>query len=655
MSKVFACLCAIMLVCSGMAFAVGGEDIATATAIGALPYADSDDTTLFVDNYDEVCPYGPHTTPDAVYAYAAGADGGIDISLCGSSYDTKLFVYENVATPGAPHACNDDACSLQSELLGVPVTAGNTYYIVVDGYSGATGVYTLAVDAAAGGSCDDDLVDLGDVVCGTPTLASGDTLGANNWCGNAAGDAHYSFNALVDGEYVISLCNGTTAFDTYLRLYDDACCGNSIATSDDSCGAVSEITTTLTAGTYYVHVEGYSANEGLFDLDITCTEIVATCDDVLVDLGDVVCGTPTLYSGDTTGADNYCGNASGDAHFSFNALVDEDYTISLCNGATGFDTYLTLYNDACCGTIIATNDDFCGLISEITATLTAGTYYVKVDGYSANEGLFDLDITCSTAPCIGPDNCALVEALAIPSVTAADTTNCTDDNPSSNLWGWSLLGADHVYEIDVTGLTGVTVVYTPADGQDGAIYLSPTCVDGAVTDAIVGADDTLSGDVEAFCWEATGGHTTLYLYVDTYGAGSAGAYTLEVMEYDPVPADTFDLTMTCDPAVVALDGSVYIDIGVTNTSAFGRYFCGEVGVTLCNGSHLVFRSGYLTLMPSATQSVKWRQKIPALGTTCNCDLDFDVVAWDCTPCAESNGVAAGWVETTGCTVTTVCP
>ena len=78
----------------------------------------------------------------------------VRISLCGNSdFDTKLYVYENAHTPGAPHACNDDSCSTPSfpdpyvsQLLGVNLTAGNTYYIVVDGWDEQSGNYTLLIN-----------------------------------------------------------------------------------------------------------------------------------------------------------------------------------------------------------------------------------------------------------------------------------------------------------------------------------------------------------------------------------------------------------------------------------------------------------------------------------------------------------------------------
>ena len=124
----------------------GGDTIETCTTIGGLPYYTTGTTAGFVHNYDEICPYSGSTSPDVVYCWVADFTGAVDIHTCESGYDTKLYVYENVYTPGAYYACNDDnancpGSAFRSWIEQMPVTAGNTYYIVVDGYGGDFGSY----------------------------------------------------------------------------------------------------------------------------------------------------------------------------------------------------------------------------------------------------------------------------------------------------------------------------------------------------------------------------------------------------------------------------------------------------------------------------------------------------------------------------------
>jgi hypothetical protein len=125
----------------------GGEDISSAVVISSLPYNDTGNTCDNIDDYDEACLYSGSTSPDVVYSYSPAVDEFITIDLCNSLYDTKVYVYENTA--GNLIACNDDGpcgySGYQSRLDMVYLTAGNTYYIVVDGYGGDCGEYVLNV------------------------------------------------------------------------------------------------------------------------------------------------------------------------------------------------------------------------------------------------------------------------------------------------------------------------------------------------------------------------------------------------------------------------------------------------------------------------------------------------------------------------------
>ncbi len=126
----------------------GGETIEDAVPIFSLPFSDTGNTCDNINDYDEACPYTGSIAPDVVYAYTAPADMLVDIDLCASQYDTKVFVY--CESPGNLTACNDDACANEwtpyaSRLDAVPLFAGFTYYVVVDGYGADCGYYVLEI------------------------------------------------------------------------------------------------------------------------------------------------------------------------------------------------------------------------------------------------------------------------------------------------------------------------------------------------------------------------------------------------------------------------------------------------------------------------------------------------------------------------------
>ena len=72
----------------------------------------------------------------------------ITIDLCGSDYDTKVYVYNSVLNL---IACNDDYytdpyCGIYvSRLDNVILSPGETYFIIVDGYGGDAGNYVFAI------------------------------------------------------------------------------------------------------------------------------------------------------------------------------------------------------------------------------------------------------------------------------------------------------------------------------------------------------------------------------------------------------------------------------------------------------------------------------------------------------------------------------
>jgi cysteine-rich repeat protein len=122
---------------------------------------------------------------ERVYQWTPASSGLATISTCGgtTNYDTVL----SVRTAGCASiiACSDDACGLQSSI-DLTVSAGQTYLIVVDGYSG-NGSYTLTVsppvvcgDDIMGGAeeCDDGNLDPDDgctelcTVCGNGVIAA---------------------------------------------------------------------------------------------------------------------------------------------------------------------------------------------------------------------------------------------------------------------------------------------------------------------------------------------------------------------------------------------------------------------------------------------------------------------------------------------------
>ena len=125
----------------------GGDTVSDAFPIGAIPFTVTGTTAGYVNNYDWECPYDS-MSPDVVYSFTPGSDITIEVDLCGSSYDTKTFIYDedlNVI------ACNDDfyydaICGYYTSLIEEAFLAGgDTYFIIIDGYGNDHGDYLLNI------------------------------------------------------------------------------------------------------------------------------------------------------------------------------------------------------------------------------------------------------------------------------------------------------------------------------------------------------------------------------------------------------------------------------------------------------------------------------------------------------------------------------
>jgi FlgD Ig-like domain len=125
-----------------------GETMETAIPIVFLPFNATGNTSDYEDDYAVMCPYG-NWAPDVVYSFTSERETNISIRLCDSLYDTALFFYHTDDSVYHLVACNDDLCGIDGYRSAIEIAnilPGRTYYIVVDGYTSASGDYILQVE-----------------------------------------------------------------------------------------------------------------------------------------------------------------------------------------------------------------------------------------------------------------------------------------------------------------------------------------------------------------------------------------------------------------------------------------------------------------------------------------------------------------------------
>ncbi len=179
---------------------------------------------------------------------------------------------------------------------------------------------------------------------------------------------------------------------------------------------------------------------------------------------DYTVGAPyTSPSRTTCGAVNDCSILASEDHvYEVNIPTTGNWTFSLCTGSS-YDTWLEVGTSVCANDI-GSVDDFCGLQSEITATISTGTYYVSVEGWGGGCGNYILDISGPV-----PDDVGVISINAPTSacgLSSSETVNIIVENFGTNTQGnipvsYQINGGGIITEsIGVPLVAGGTISYT---------------------------------------------------------------------------------------------------------------------------------------------------------------------------------------------------
>jgi hypothetical protein len=293
----------------------GGDTMATATPIASMPFVGSGTTVGFANDYDTVCPHAGSDSPDVVYSFTRPQYGTLTIDLCGSDFDTKIYV---MSAAGQIFDCNDDyydggICGLHtSRIDNLWLPPGETYYLVVDGAGGAAGHYEFEMRRwGADQPVNGDTIADAMIIPALPYNDTGTTAGFTDdydevcpYIGSTAPDVVYAYAATSTEAVDIDLCG--SSYDTKLYVYDASL--NLIACNDDfypsePCGVyVSKLeNVTLNAGTtYYIIIDGYGSASGAYIIDIAG---VAPC--------AITCPFGSYHEGEPDLVDDYVDNYNG--------------------------------------------------------------------------------------------------------------------------------------------------------------------------------------------------------------------------------------------------------------------------------------------------------------------------------------------------------
>ncbi|MFL5753215.1 MAG: T9SS type A sorting domain-containing protein [Bacteroidia bacterium] len=409
--------------------------------------------------------------PDKVYVFTPAASGNVTITMTTTSGDYGSLVL----TQGCP--MNNGSCGTQggtcinyaqsssgSQTLSACVTAGTTYYIVVDSWFSITGYlnYTLNVTAPSGGGppsnddpCSATALTVGTTcsyVTYTNACASASSISTPGCANYLGGDVWFTVTVPASGQLTFDTQTGVM-LDGGMAIYRGSCSALTLLSCDNDNSANGLMpyiynSALIPGETIWIRVWEYgNNNNGTFGICVTdpCPGGAPA--------NDLPCNATTINLGSFVNGDNSCSGSASEVAapacwtsgsnnsiwFSFIAPTSGGVIIRT-NAGTLTDTQIGLYSGACGSlTLVSCNQDATGCgsnstpNSQITATgLTAGqTYYVRVDGQNDLIGNFDLLVVDQSVglPTSAGQDCAVPNPVCQQTFTVG--------NPGYQSWGYT--------------------------------------------------------------------------------------------------------------------------------------------------------------------------------------------------------------------------
>jgi hypothetical protein len=475
---------------------------------------------------DVVADCGTGIQAPGVWYTFTGVSGAVVLSTCADhGYDTRLNVYAGACDDLQCVTGNDDGpfgCDLGSEVIFTADPA-SIYLVLVQGYDGATGSFSLAMDCPN---------------CAPPTdlfATPADVQAFVYWTPGNSG-ATFTVEYGVEG---FVLGSGTVITGT-------------IGTDDPP------VTITgLTPGTIYQAYVTEDCGGGNVSYTrgplnfTTLDQPLATnsfCESAL----PIACGENLL--GNTTESIFLPGLACGSAYTEAPGLWytftgdGSDVTLSTC-GQADYDSKISVYAGTCTDPIcVAGNDDGLGCngnTSFLTFASELGTVYrVIVHGYNGEVGAFTLSMTCA-APCspvVENDDCAnaivLTPQLAGACVPLTGTNLCAYasswPNPACDPFS---IAADVWYALPTGPSSSHTITVASVTSGDLGVAVYTACDPASFVECY---------DPQMGAIALTGLQTDATYYMRIWNAGGAEAGSFTICDEADVLASVGERTTAMD-------------------------------------------------------------------------------------------------------------
>ena len=573
-----------------LAASVGGSDDCSApmpiSGQGTFPYDNSAATNGAEGQNEYLCyDFGSSAVDNDVwFAWTADVTGTAVVNTCGfTTLDTKIAAYPDngggCPAPGSVLDCNDDFCSLESQV-SFACNNASTYLLQIGNFPGASGG-TGSIGVTINTPITNDECAAATAIAGqgsfpytnvgSSTSAEGQTETICYQFGSSAvvNDVWFLWTADATGTGIIDLCGAD--HDTKLAVYPSSgsSCpagGSVLACNDDSCGLQSAVQVAVTAGVdYIVQVGSYpgSASFGSGNINVSILSGGPSNDD---------CSAPTAIAGQgnfpydgtlaTTGAEgqtelacdthnNYGTGVTNDIWYDWTADATGYVTVSNL-GNTSVDSKIAAYAGGGCptaGSAIICNDDNNATFQSMIqfAVVSGNVYSLQIGtwptgtGTGVANGTGSMDISINTAAAAG-DNCDNAIAISGAGSFTADTSTATtgsfgqEENLCSK-FGNNEFSNDLWYEWTATS-TGDTHVLTcntgSGDSKLGA-YPGGSC---PLPQTSIACLDDSCGLLTEITFPAVSGQTYL-IQVGNYFPATAGTFVLDIYTDSTLSATSF--------------------------------------------------------------------------------------------------------------------
>ncbi len=208
------------------------------------------------------------TGPEKVFSWQAATTGPALFKTCpnNTNFNTEIYVRQSSCLAGAQVGCNrDNPCILPPQfcdpckIASASVTAGTTYFVAVDGVSGAQGNFVL--DVVPPGTCATAL----DVPNSGGTFTVNTAAGRSEQVGSCGGNGPeivFLWQPVGSGSALVSTCNPGTTVNTVAYARAEGECESGPDTVCSPSSGCDTFVIPMDGNAYYVVIDTIGAPGG---------------------------------------------------------------------------------------------------------------------------------------------------------------------------------------------------------------------------------------------------------------------------------------------------------------------------------------------------------------------------------------------------------